>query len=104
MWSIRSVEQLPMARESAARFGGNQDVPVGGGTKAGWHRRGDGRPWGRERVVLRALGWLGVVGGGEAPGGRGGGGVRVTQGGRWRVRGKCGTRRGQCARGTGGAR
>src|SRR5260370_30362561 len=32
----RSVEQVPVARESAARFGGNQDVPVGGGSKAGW--------------------------------------------------------------------
>jgi hypothetical protein len=44
----RSFEQLPVAGESAAGFRGNQDIPVGGGTKAGWHRRGIVRRW---RVV-----------------------------------------------------
>ena len=37
-----------MAGESAARLRGNQDVPVGGGPKAGWDRRGIVRKW---RVV-----------------------------------------------------
>src|SRR5260370_27606836 len=64
----RSVEQVPVARESAARFGGNQDVPVGGGAKAGWHRRGDGgREWG---------------------GGRGAPGLGGNEWGEWRKRGK----------------
>ena len=40
-----ATRRLLQTRESAARFRGNQDVPVGGGAKAGWHRRGNGRRW-----------------------------------------------------------
>ena len=40
----RSFE-LPVAGESAAGFGGNQDVPVGGGAEAWWHRRWSWRRW-----------------------------------------------------------
>ena len=57
----RSFEQLPVAGESAAGFRGNQDIPVGGGTKAGWNRRWSGRSGRRLRVVLRVVGWVALL-------------------------------------------